>query len=188
MRFYGYAAVIVLMLSNCSPAAGDTFRFDSIERGQRTVSLLAGYGENHKIPDSTKVRFGTNELKLRYGRFTSPRTEVSYEFIGGKQTKDLDSYTVSALIGYRRYFAVRGKTALSYDLGIGIIHFGDKIEGQATRNNFTEQAGFTLQHSVGQASAISLEYRFCHASNAGIKEPNVGINSSVIMAGYTWYK
>lgn len=188
MKFCGYAAIILLLLSIHSSAIGDSLKFDSLDRGQHTISLLAGYSENHRIPTSMKIHFSSDVFNLRFGHFTSPRTEVSYELVGGQQIKNLDGYSISGLIGYRRYFAMRGSTALSYDIGIGAIHLEDKIEGQATRNNFTEYVGVTLQHAVGEASAINIEYRFSHISNAGIKKPNVGINSSIVMIGYSWYK
>lgn len=188
MKICGYAAIIFFVLSIRSFAIGDALKFDSLDRGQHTISLSAGYSENHRIPTSMRIRFTSDVIKLRVGQFTSPRTEISYELVGGQQIKNLDGYSISGLIGYRRYFIMRGSTALSYDLGIGGIHLGEKIEGLATRNNFTEYVGFTLQHAVGDASAMNIEYRFSHISNAGIKKPNVGINSSIVMIGYSWYK
>lgn len=188
MKFFGYAAIILLILLIHSPAIGDSLKFDSIDRGQHTISLSAGYSENHRIPTSMRIRFASDVIKLRFGKFTSPRTEVSYELVGGQQIKNLDGYSVAGLIGYRRYFAMHGGTAISYDLGIGAIHLGEKMDGLATRNNFTEYVGLTLQQAVGEAASINIEYRFSHISNAGTKKPNVGINSSVVMIGYSWYK
>ena len=57
-----------------------------------------------------------------------------------------------------------------------------------TKINFTEQVGLTWQVATGTSSAFTLEYRFCHISNAGLKTPNVGMNVSALSLGYSWYR
>lgn len=178
--------ITALILLNIVPGAA--IDYNSLCRGQREISVIAGYGENHRIPTSMKEHFTFDQLSLRWGRFTSPTTEVDYEINGGRPVSGMEKLTIMGTIGYRRYFSTHKKSAWSYGLNGGVAHFGDYINGQATRWNFTEQASIAYHRSTGNNSAFTIEYRFCHVSNAGIKRPNVGINASAISIGYTWFK
>jgi hypothetical protein len=87
----------------------------------------------------------------------------------------------------RHYFHLQGDTAFGYDLAFGGIRLENAVQGLATRVNFTEQAGLVLQRKMGRNSAISIQYRFSHCSNGGIKKPNVGINASVLSIGWSMF-
>ncbi|MCE5323320.1 acyloxyacyl hydrolase [bacterium] len=180
-------SIIAFFVCIC-PTHADPLRFDSMTRGQREISLLMGYGENHKIPEATKDRFSFDTIKLRYGVFTSPRTQLAVNLGYGNMEGDDDNSALWTTGSYRRYFLVRGQTALAYDFNIGILHFGDHISEQGTRTNFTEQLGLVLQHSTETSSAYTIEYVFSHTSNAGIKLPNLGVNASIVALGYSWFR
>lgn len=171
-----------------TPADAQGLAPGGARRGQRETSLLFGYGQNHRIPNGMLVRFGLQDLKYRTARFRSPRSLMGYEFSVARQDGDIHQFSVSAIADYRRYFLVRGRTAVGYDLGFGLLHLSKEVSGLATRLNFTEQVGIVLQHSTGSNSALTAEYRFIHVSNAGIKAPDLGINASVFSFGHTWYR
>jgi hypothetical protein len=158
-------------------------------RGRHEITLLMGYGENHKIPDATKDRFSFDTVKLRYGVFTSPRTQLAVNLgYGDLQGDSSDNSALWTTGSYRRYFLARGQTALAYDFNIGIMRFEDHISELGTRTNFTEQLGLVYQHSTGTNSAFTIEYVFSHTSNAGIKLPNLGVNASIVALGYSWFR
>ena len=188
MRRFQLAAMIVAITALCSPATCQRLRYDSMQRGQHEFSIIAGYGHNHEIPESTKDHFSFDILKARYGWFTSPRTELYTDLSVGNINRDDGNYALSASMNYRRFFAVRGSTALSYDLSFGFTHFSDGMSSLGTKTNFTEQLGLTYFYATGHSSALSLGYTFSHTSNAGIKLPNLGINASLISIGQTWYR
>ena len=175
-------------------AAMATFLFASaalampFRYGLRDFTLVSGYGENHRIPSPMKARIKFDQANLRWGRFTSPRTARAFELSLGGQVDGQDNQIISAVVSHRHYFAVGKHAALGYDLAFGGLHFQHPVYGLATRLNFTEQVGLVLQYRVGVNSALSLQYRFCHVSNGGIKTPNVGVNASVLSVGLTWYK
>lgn len=149
--------------------------------------MCIGYGENHAIPNPVRERYSLNFIRLRFGEMKSPRTSTAYEICAGRRNTEQDVFAVSALVSYRRNFLVRGSTALGYDLGIGLFYFSEHVAGQATKGNFNEQAGLTLQIATSESSALTVDYRFSHVSNAKIKYPNAGINCSVASIGHTWY-
>jgi len=180
-------ALVTLLVILCGQSAWGSELREPCSRGRTEFGVLLGYGENHKIPSATKDRFAFDVFSARYGRDTSHRTQVAVETCVGHQVNGADNLAVSATINYRRYFMVQGKTALGFDLAVGGMHLKDKVPELGTRLNFTEQAGLVLKRELGPDRAFVVEYRFCHISNAGIKTPNIGVNTSIIRAGLAWY-
>jgi len=120
--------------------------------------------------------------------FTSPRTQVGFCLSLGKQEGDIDNSAVYTTISYRRYFMVRGNTAIGYDMSFGLMHMDHNTKELGTTTNFHEQLGLTFQHATSDSTAFTMEYVFSHTSNAGIKLPNIGVNTSMIAIGYSWFK
>ncbi|MEN6415221.1 MAG: acyloxyacyl hydrolase [Armatimonadota bacterium] len=182
--------VIFVLGASCSRVCAQAIRFDSMQRGQRDITLYAGFGANHKIPDSAKDRFSFDLIKLRYGVFTSSRTQLGFSLGYGDMDgdRDQDNGALWSTINYRRYFLVRGRTALGYDASFGVMHFNDRVSELGTKTNFTEQLGLTFEYGLNEDSSFTLEYVFSHASNAGIKLPNLGINASMVAVGYSWFR
>jgi hypothetical protein len=120
--------------------------------------------------------------------FTSPRTQLGLSFALGNQDGDQNNSAIWSTLSYRRYFLVRGSTALGYDASFGLMRFKDGVAELGTRTNFTEQLGVTLDYGLSSNSSLTLEYLFSHTSNAGIRLPNVGINASMLALGYSWFR
>src|SRR3974377_18329 len=53
--------------------------------------------------------------------------------------------------------------------------------------NFTPQVGAGLDVAVASRWAVTVAYRFRHSSNAGIVEPNPGLNVNFFHAGITYF-
>ncbi len=183
-----FAVFALASLAVSCQGSEEVLRFDSLKRGQTEISFTMGYGENHRIPSAMKNRFGFDVLGFRSGRMTSPRTQVGFEVCAGRHYRNARRVALSAVVSYRRYFLVRGSTALGYDLDIGLIHMNIRVDELGTRTNFTEQVGLVLQIGTGRNSAFTMAYKFCHVSNAGIELPNIGLNTSVLSVGYTYYR
>lgn len=184
MKYPHCGALLALMAALLCATAGFAMPF---EPGQRDFSLVAGYGVNYRFPSPVKTRIRFDQASLRWGRFISPTTDRAFELGLGSQVGRKENVIVSALANQRHYFVVAKNTALGYDLAFGAVHFEDSMPGMGTRLNFTEQVGLVVQQKVGADSALTLQYRFSHTSNGGIKKPNVGMNASVVSLGFTWF-
>jgi opacity protein-like surface antigen len=57
---------------------------------------------------------------------------------------------------------------------------------QGTQFNFLEQGAAGAHYYLNNNLAITADYRFRHVSNAGIDEPNGGINTSFFLLGATY--
>lgn len=70
--------------------------------------------------------------------------------------------------------------------GIGAIYMTLHTHEQATQFNFIEQAGAGIHYYFRKNIAVTAEYRLRHLSNARIKEPNKGIDTTFLLAGLTY--
>ena len=66
-----------------------------------------------------------------------------------------------------------------------LLTFQDTLE-ESTKFQFGSYFGGGLSYAVDDNSAITLELRQRHMSNASIKRPNSGVNSNYVMLGYYW--
>ena len=185
-KLHSLTTVLIVIISSCA-ASADAVRFDAMGPGVSELTLTGGYGENHKIPDTTDQRFQFTVAKFRRARFKSDRSQVGYEFALRRSEDAGGEWSVSSMICYRRYFLQRGHTALGLDLGIGLEMDKEIMNGQGSNLNFTERAGLTLQYGINENAALNLVYSYSHTSNAGLSDPNRGINTSSLSLGYSWY-
>lgn len=177
------SAVAALVL----PVQAQRLRFDSVAAARREFSLTTGYGLNHRVLGGFSQDFSFDFLKLRYAHFSTHRTASGFELCVGNNLTQDDTLGISAVYAYRRNFLARGSTAVGYDLAFGGGYFTEYVGNQSSKANFTEQIGLTLSLATGPSSAFNVEYRFCHFSNAGLKKPNPGINTSTFSIGYAWF-
>jgi hypothetical protein len=71
--------------------------------------------------------------------------------------------------------------------GVGIItqQFNDPRVPHSF--NFTPQVGVGLDIAVASRWGVTVAYRFRHSSNAGLVQPNPGLNSNFFQAGITYF-
>jgi lipid A 3-O-deacylase len=169
------------------PVFADQFRFDTIRAGQQEWSVLMGYGGNHRVPDDIETTFSFNLVKARYGWFSSRRDAYEVEVAGFLTDGGMDNDIVTATFGYRRYLLKRASTALCFDVAMGGAWVDGKFTLLGSTVNFTENIGLSFAHGLSPSSALLLEYRFVHISNAGMAHPNLGVNASTISLGMAWY-
>ena len=71
--------------------------------------------------------------------------------------------------------------------GLGALYMSQHTEEQSTQYNFLPQVGGGFQFFLNDKTALNLEYRYRHLSNASFKSPNKGIDVSMGMVGVTFY-
>jgi len=183
-----FSLVSIALLALCVGAFADTFRYDNIQPGLREVGFQTGFGENLQIPDFVKRHFQFGSLKLRYARYTTPRSQIAFELNAGEELYNQYGWAVSSVVSHRQNFLVHGGTALGYGLGFGLVDFFNGVPELGSKLNFTEQLCLTFQYATSHDSALTIEYQFNHASNAGLKLPNIGLNTNFFSIGHAWYR
>lgn len=83
-----------------------------------------------------------------------------------------------------------GKKVVPFlEAGAGVLFTTFEVPPGTSNVNFTPQAGFGVQIFTRPKSAIMLEARYEHISNAGQTSPNPGVNASLqFRLGYIWFK
>ncbi len=69
--------------------------------------------------------------------------------------------------------------------GTGMVWVSQHTLDQTTQFNFISSIGVGLHYFFNNDRALTLEYRYRHLSNAGIKHPNGGIDNHFCLIGIT---
>jgi hypothetical protein len=70
--------------------------------------------------------------------------------------------------------------------GIGMLYMSQHSREQSTQFNFEEQGGIGAHYFFKKNIALNADVRIRHVSNAGIDQPNHGINSLFFLLGATY--
>lgn len=68
--------------------------------------------------------------------------------------------------------------------GMGLSYMTLHTQEQSTQFNFIEPGALGVHYFFKKNTALTLEGRRRHLSNSGIKEPNSGINTYCVLAGF----
>jgi hypothetical protein len=112
--------------------------------------------------------------------------EVAGEVFGGEQFKPKNAYLVGATPVLRYNFASGRRWVPFLDIGAGgtTTDIGRPDLGGSFQFNL--QTGAGLRWFLCKDTVLTLQYRFLHLSNAGMENPNHGVNASVLYAGVGW--
>lgn len=70
--------------------------------------------------------------------------------------------------------------------GLGMLFMGQNIDEQSTKFNFLEQGGLGATYFFDKNFGLTLECRYRHVSNMGIRYPNHGVNSLFYLLGVAY--
>ena len=79
-------------------------------------------------------------------------------------------------------FETRGRVVPYLELSGGTLFTTHEVPSGTSKVNFTPSAAFGV-HFLGEKYAWSLEARYLHISNAGLTDPNPGINTFEVRLG-----
>ena len=135
----------------------------------------------------TKVHYGWNRSPLYFSeRWYRGEFGFFQEVMAGGQVDPEAAYLVglSPILKYRfrywdcfRPFLEGGAGMMVTDIGLPSL--GSKFE-------FYEQFGMGFDWKRSEKMTLTAQARFAHISNAGLKDPNRGLNSTLIFVGANW--
>jgi hypothetical protein len=85
-------------------------------------------------------------------------------------------------LGLKWDFAARGRIEPYFELNGGTLFTNHDVPTGTSSINFTDAAAFGV-HLLGDKWAWSLEARYMHISNAGLSNPNPGVNTVQVRLG-----
>jgi opacity protein-like surface antigen len=71
--------------------------------------------------------------------------------------------------------------------GVGVGYISQHTREQSIQLGFTPQVGAGISYFFKKDTALNVEYRYRHFSNAKIKEPNDGINVNMFLVGVSLF-
>lgn len=74
-----------------------------------------------------------------------------------------------------------------FKAGVGLIYSTQHFREEGTQLNFNGLAGLGAHYFFKKNTALTLEYRFRHVSNADTKRPNTGIATNFVICGISYY-
>lgn len=174
---------------------------DGFQAGTWRLGAMGGYSIPHNLPardrGAPNVHFAPLLLQAGYTvtdvHGPTPirgSLEVIFEptFLITATPKRVFGEGVSLLARYN--FVTGTRWVPFFDLGIGLLHWNLELRDPrvlGTRFNFTLHGGPGLHYFATDHLAITGQMRFHHISNAGRARPNIGVNSSVFLLGFSYF-
>jgi lipid A 3-O-deacylase len=112
--------------------------------------------------------------------------ELRGELFGGSQIEPA-RYMAGVTPGLRYHFATGTRLVPFVQGGAGLSATGIRQTDLSTTFEFNLMTGAGANFFITDGTALSLEYRLFHLSNAGIKVPNTGLNTHLLLAGISWW-
>jgi len=101
-------------------------------------------------------------------------------------TSPRSNVEIGCALGLKYTFDTGGDLRPYLKASSGPLYMSQHTLEQATLFNIGSQAALGLQCRCGRDSALLLELRLRHVSNASIAAPNSGIDNSAVLAGWRW--
>jgi len=159
--------------------------------------ILTGYGSSFVGFGETRHQVQTWDAILRAGFFLSDDVGKGSWYQGRHELllelpyhlaldRDGRSMVGGYMLGHWRFtsldrfvpYVLAGGGPLFVDLG---------LPNMGTKLCFSYQGGTGIQYLIDRNTALNLEYRYHHISNAGTATPNEPINSNKLLMGVSFY-
>lgn len=187
-------ALFFLLLFPATAQAADPA---DLKTARYEYSLLSGYGITHRDFGETRTQVQTFDTIARFGWFLS--REIGSGWYQGRHEllmelplhlvvdPKVSPMTGGYLLGSWKFTSL--DTWVPYVFaGGGILYLDLGLPSMGSRLNFSYQGGTGLQYFLSKDTALSLEYRYHHISNAGTATPNEPLNSSKFLLGISLYR
>lgn len=113
--------------------------------------------------------------------------EFRGELFAGSQFTPETRYLTGLTIMARYSFATGGRWVPFVDIGAGPSATDINSPDLGGIFEFNVQIGGGVYYFVRSNTAVSVEYRWFHLSDAGITTSNDGVNTQMVQAGVTWF-
>lgn len=187
------AGLVILLGSRVGFCAEAT----SFKTATAEYTFLSGYGITHRGFGATRTQVQTFDNIARFGWFLSD--EAGSGWYRGRHELLMElplhlavdpkvrTMTGGYLLGSWKFtspedfvpYVLAGGGVLFVDLGLPTM---------GSRLDFSYQGGTGVQYFIAKDTALGLEYRYHHISNAGTASPNEPLNSSKFLLGVTFFR
>jgi opacity protein-like surface antigen len=121
------------------------------------------------------------------GKWYGGNFELLVELFGGEQFKPNDRYFIGLTPLIRYNFATGSRWVPFVEGGAGVS--STNIDGPDLTGNFqfNIQVGAGIHYFLSDRTALTVQYRWLHFSNADTRLPNNGTNTEMFEVGVSWF-
>ena len=109
------------------------------------------------------------------------------ELFGGSQINPDSRYLFGWVPLLRYDFATGTRWVPFLTVGAGLCGTDIDDYDLSGKFQFCPQAGFGTHYFVRDNLALTAEFRWMHLSNAGLEQPNRGVNTAMFYTGVNWF-
>jgi len=113
--------------------------------------------------------------------------ELLLELFGGKQFKPNDRYFIGLTPLIRYNFATGSRWMPFVDAGAGVSSTNIDDRDLTGNFQFNIQGGAGTHYFLSNRTALTVQYRWLHFSNAHTQLPNNGTNTQMFHVGVSWF-
>lgn len=186
--------IIILTILAISFIIINSVKAEEQPRSLQGIEFLTGYGQGglkgkedyRVVPFAVAFDFNLKPLTKKIG--FNPPSLVQFQlepFLSLVTTPDSNMEVGTSFLFKLGLVPESWKFQPYIKFGTGMIYMSQHTLEQSTQFNFISSFGAGLHYFFNEDKAFSLEYRFRHASNAGIKHPNGGIDNHFCLFGVT---
>jgi lipid A 3-O-deacylase len=168
---------------------------DGFRKGAHEFDAVAGAGLGVRILENHRHDWAIGMLDLGWivsdvvaeDHWYRGNWELLGELFGGEQLQPESAYFVGGGPHLRYDFAAGHRWVPFLDLGAGATATDIRDEDISTTFEFNLQAGAGAHYFLKDNLSLTLQARFIHFSNAGMKFPNLGVNTLTGLVGLSWF-
>jgi hypothetical protein len=169
----------------------------TVRNASSEYSLLSGYGITHRGFGATRTQVQTFDTIARFGWFLSD--DIGHGWYRGRHELLMElplhlavdpkvrAMTGGYLLGSWKFTSLEDFAPYVF-AGGGVLYVDLGLPTMGSRLDFSYQGGTGVQYFLKKDTALSLEYRYHHISNASTASPNEPLNSSKILLGFTIFR
>jgi len=190
--FVGAVAAVVFLA-----ATGDGLAEERLRAGMWDVTLAGGYAVSHQVgPAKGLESVETLQFLPHLGYVVtdehgSGRLRGNFELLAEPAVLRLDAShatTVAGLSALGRWIFATGPLVRPYlEAGLGVLGGEIDLRHSNCDVNFLVQAGVGAMLFLSDRAALTAAYRYQHISNGDQCSKNIGINSSAIVVGISYF-
>lgn len=139
------------------------------------------------VPLGMRFGFDLKPFTKKFGFNPKGMLEMIYEPFINHIIAPKSNVELGLAFLFRYSYPLTGKLYPYIEAGSGLHYMTLQTREQSTQFNFIDQGGGGITYFLKKNLALDIGYRFRHISNAGIKEPNGGINANVYTVGLAYY-
>jgi Lipid A 3-O-deacylase (PagL) len=160
----------------------------------RTLGITAGYGNTFSDNTDYEVFFSGVDFSKsfhvpRKRDFVSWYAQPQFNFVKATSVEPRNfDYEFGLNLGIRNYVHISDRFYFFQMLGSGPHYISAHLQRQATGFIFSDNLALGGLVQLHEGRFLYLQGGIRHISNANIKIPNRGVNSWVVVLGYSWVR